>query len=184
MNAATKILADKLYIKARELNTSYSLLLCAFQVFYTNKELLDDKNNRPTLDTFIFYALTRDLITKLTYKAQEKLISPSIADVHAGCRELEIVNDSLLAVHEEYNTFKPVLTLVVGNNPVKRIHLEALTLVKEIVCSLKEDFNAATVSDVVLTCCKKELEDFSDVILMMDTDFTEEQMINVLTYQY
>jgi hypothetical protein len=183
MNAATKLLADKLYLKAKELNTSYSLLLCALQVIYTNKELVDDHKNRPKLDNFIYFALTRNLINKLTHKAQEKLVSPSIADVHAGCRELEVVNESLLSAHEEYNTFKPVLACVVGNNPIKQIHLQAITLVKEIVFSLKDNFQAATVSDVVLACCKKEIEDFSDLILMMDTDFTEQQMINVLTYQ-
>jgi hypothetical protein len=182
MNEATQLLADKIAIKADELETSFSLIVCALQVFYSNKDLINSPDKRVLLDTCISYALSRQEIQKLTLEAQEKLISPISEEVQEGCREVEIIEDTDFELLPDYKAFKQILKCIVSDGPVRRLHIRAIVTVADQFHQLTSRYNATTVTEVILKYCKQETEDFFNLILMKETGFTEEQMLNVLAY--
>src|SRR5690349_12745699 len=102
MYSAYLLPADRVSVKANELHTTNSFILCALDVIHLHKGILDVREHTFELDCLIIQAYVEQLISELLLKATQWLVSPVPARQNRGSQMVAIMSEADLARHPEY----------------------------------------------------------------------------------
>ena len=149
MNTTTKLLGQKVFFKAQKPNDHLS------------------------------YSLVKWISNYLTVKAKNKLMSSSIRKVHEGCWDIELINEADLDNSPQFKAYKPIIKSIIGEDaPIMRLHIKAVAMVAGMTSSLQRRHSSTTITEMILNNCKGEIEDLSDLVLLLDLGLTKEQGIS------
>jgi hypothetical protein len=150
MYTADLLLADRIAVKAKELQTTNSFLSCALGVIHLHKDFLDVWEHKNELDCFIAKAYIKQVIEGLILNATQWLLSPLPNRQKRGSWLVELMSEKDVDQHPEYRAYRHLLHATTGEAPLMRLHLQALEQVAAQSRKLRKACKKATITESIL----------------------------------
>ena len=145
--------------KARDLGISEEIISCALNLIYQNRNLVNAIDNRVEMDDYIYRAVLKQAVERRKQKAEADVNHPD-AQVRANAeKDLSLIRREELVTDPFYRAVLPLITKVVVNEPVLRLHAEEASAMVLGLADFKRKHRATSLTEVIVKRCAAEMED-------------------------
>jgi hypothetical protein len=153
------ILQQNHAVKARELGISEEIISCALNLIYQNRNLVNAIDNRVEMDDYIYRAVLKQAVDRRRRKAEEELDHPDAATRGNAEKDLSLLKREELVTDPFYRAVLPLITKVVVNEPVLRLHAEEASAMVLELADIKRKHRATSLTEIIVKRCVSDMED-------------------------
>jgi hypothetical protein len=148
---------EQVKAKALELGIAEDIILCALDILFRNKNLVNAIDNATEMDDYIYRAIIKQTTDKRRKQAEIDLASDDPAIHGPAEKALSILTREELTTDPYYRAVLPLLVKVVGHEPILRLYAdEAVAIVLELA-DFKRRHRATSITEIIVTKCSSEI---------------------------
>lgn len=147
--------------KAEELGLAPEYLYCALDLLSQNKDMVNALDNTNEMDEYIYLAITKSATDQRRHLAEQDFDSADDVAREAAERDLAQLSREELITNPAHRAVLPIVAKIVANGPILRLHAEGAAKIVFELADFKRRHRATSLTQVIVTRCAAELEDFS-----------------------
>ena len=145
-------------MKARELGISEEIITCALDLIYQNRNFVNAIDNRVEMDDYIYRAVLKQAVGRRKQKAEANLDHPDESVKTNAEKDLSLLQREELVTDPFYRAVLPLITKVVVNEPVLRLHAEEASAMVLELAEFKRRHRATSLTEIIVKRCVAEME--------------------------
>ncbi|HEV7621821.1 MAG TPA: hypothetical protein VGO09_08815 [Flavisolibacter sp.] len=145
-------------LKAKELGISEEFILCALNILYRNKNMVNAIDNQTEMDDYIYRAIIKQSIEKRKALAEKDLNNNDHIIRSQAEKDLSVLSREELVTDPYFRAVLPLIVKVVGNEPILRLHASEATIIVLELADFKRRHRATSITEVIVKKCSSEIE--------------------------
>ena len=162
MKIINGVFQQQISSKALELGIPEDFFINAIYMLSQNKEYVNAMDNRTEMDDYIYRAIIKSATEKRRRKAEQNLYHQDIMQRMEAEKDLTLLSKEQLLTDPHYRAILPLIAKILVNEPVLRLHADEASEIILQLADFKRRYRATSVTEVIVTRCRIELEAFSD----------------------
>lgn len=162
MKTGNVLLHERVGKKAQALGLWDEALVCALDILSQNRNLVNALDNRNEMDEYIYRAIIKAATERRKVAAEAALNSDDPVAVAQAEKDLSMLSREELTTDPYYRAILPLLAKMVVNEPILRLHADEASEIIIKLADFKRRHRVTSLTEVIVTQCKEELNDFSD----------------------
>lgn len=179
MHHTIQLLRETIEARAKELELNPLMLACAIYILHRN-EHLDRKSHRMTLDAKIFNYYLFNLLPIMYEMAVENRDSKNPILAMRGRLALVPLTKEAIEDYPKLMEYRSNFLKTTGCYQLLHVHRSALLRCMRDLLDLKNKAGAITATEATLQLCEKELQNYSDILLMHALGSKPEDLTNIM----
>jgi hypothetical protein len=170
METNNVLLHERIRAKSQELGLWEEALVCALDFLSQNRNLVNALDNKTEMDEYIYRYIIKSAIEKRRRESEKNLESPEHGVRLQAEKDLSVLSREELFTDPYYRAILPIIAKIVVNEPFLRLHADEASDIIIKLADFKRRHRATTVTEVIVTRCRAELDEFTNPKDILESD--------------
>ncbi|HJW15625.1 MAG TPA: hypothetical protein VJ499_00815 [Flavisolibacter sp.] len=147
--------------KSAQLGISQEVLICALDILFQNRNLVNAIDNKVEMDDYIYRAVLKQAFSQYKQQAESALEEGGLSERLKAEKDLSVISREEIVTDPFYRAVLPLLIKVVSPDPILRMHAELTSTIVLNLADFKRKHRSTSVTEVFVRHCAAELNDSS-----------------------